>query len=41
MTTLINYLATDRVEGRNLILAYGIGLAIGIAVAVGALLALA
>jgi len=41
MTTLIDHLATDRVEGRSLVLAYAVGLAVGIAVAVGALLAVA
>ena len=41
MTTLIDHLATDRLEGRSLIVAYGVGLAVGIAFAVGALLAVA
>ena len=41
MTTLINQLATDRLEGRNLVLAYSVGLTVGIALAVGALLAVA
>jgi hypothetical protein len=41
MTTLIDHLATDRVEGRSLVLAYAVGLTIGVALAVGALLAVA
>jgi hypothetical protein len=41
MTTLIDQLATDRLEGRSLVLAYGVGLAVGIALAVGALVAVA
>jgi hypothetical protein len=41
MTTLIEQLATDRLEGRSLVLAYTVGLTVGIAFAVGALLALA
>jgi hypothetical protein len=41
MTTLIDHLATDRLEGRSLVLAYTVGLAVGIALAVGALVAVA
>jgi hypothetical protein len=39
MSTLIDHLATDRVRGGRLVLAYTIGAIFGIAVAVGALLA--
>jgi len=41
MTTLIDHLATDRLEGRSLVLAYAVGLTVGIALAVGALVAVA
>jgi len=40
MGTLIEHLATDRVAGRSLVLAYGVGLIVGVALAVGALLAI-
>lgn len=39
MSTLIEHLATDRVAGRSLVLAYGVGLIAGVALAVAALLA--
>jgi hypothetical protein len=38
MSTLIDHLATDRIRGGRLVLAYSIGAACGIAVAVLALL---
>jgi hypothetical protein len=38
MSTLIDHLATDRIRGGRLVLAYGIGAFCGIAVAVVALL---
>jgi hypothetical protein len=37
MSTLIDHLATDRIRGARLVLAYGIGAVFGIAVAVLAL----
>jgi len=40
MGTLIEHLATDRVAGRSLVLAYGVGLIVGVALGVGALLAI-
>jgi hypothetical protein len=40
MSTLIDHLATDRIAGRSLILAYGVGLIAGAGLAVAALLAL-
>jgi hypothetical protein len=39
MNTLIDHLATDRVRGRRLVLAYSIGAAFGIVLALAALLA--
>ncbi len=39
MSTLIDHLATERVAGRSLILAYSVGLLAGVAFAVAALLA--
>jgi hypothetical protein len=39
MGTLIDHLATDRLRGRKLVIAYTIGLLIGIALALVALLA--
>ena len=39
MTTLIDHLATDRIRGGRLILAYSIGAVFGIALAIVALLA--
>jgi hypothetical protein len=39
MGTLIDHLATDRIRGGRLILAYSIGAVFGIALAIGALLA--
>jgi hypothetical protein len=38
MTTLIDHLASDRIQGGRLVLAYSIGAICGIAVAVVALL---
>ena len=38
MGTLIDHLATDRLRGRKLVIAYTIGLLIGIALALVALL---
>jgi hypothetical protein len=38
MTTLIDHLATDRIGGGRLVLAYTIGIIFGIAVAAAALL---
>jgi hypothetical protein len=38
MTTLIDHLATDRIRGGRLVLAYSVGAVCGIAVAVLALL---
>ena len=38
MSTLIDHLATDRIRGGRLVLAYGVGAVCGIAVAVLALL---
>jgi hypothetical protein len=40
MTTLIDHLASDRIAGRSLLLAYSVGLLLGVGFAVGALLAL-
>jgi hypothetical protein len=40
MSTLIEHLATDRVVGRSLILAYGVGLIAGAVLAAAALVAL-
>ena len=37
MTTLIDHLATDRIRGGRLVLAYGVGAVFGILVAVLAL----
>jgi hypothetical protein len=39
MSTLIDHLATDRIRGGRLVLAYSIGAVFGIAVAIVALLA--
>ncbi len=39
MSTLIDHLATDRIRGGRLVLAYSIGAAFGIALALVALLA--
>jgi hypothetical protein len=39
MGTLFDHLATDRLRGRKLVIAYAIGLLVGIAVALVALLA--
>jgi hypothetical protein len=39
MGTLIDHLATDRLRGRKLVIAYTIGLLVGIALALVALLA--
>jgi hypothetical protein len=39
MSTLIDHLATERVVGRSLVLAYSVGLVAGIALAVAALVA--
>ena len=39
MSTLIDHLATDRIRGGRLVLAYSIGAVFGIALAVAALLA--
>jgi hypothetical protein len=39
MSTLINQLATDRIRGGRLVLAYSIGAIVGIALALFALLA--
>jgi hypothetical protein len=39
MNTLIDYLASDRIRGGWLVLAYTVGLVFGIAVAAAALLA--
>ena len=39
MSTLIEHLASDRIRGGRLILAYGIGAVFGIALAIVALLA--
>jgi hypothetical protein len=39
MSTLINQLATDRIQGGRLVLAYSIGAIVGIALALVALLA--
>jgi hypothetical protein len=39
MGTLIDHLATDRIRGGRLVLAYSIGAIFGIALAIGALLA--
>jgi hypothetical protein len=39
MTTLIDHLATDRIRGGRLVLAYSIGAIFGIALAIVALLA--
>jgi hypothetical protein len=39
MSTLIDHLATDRIRGGRLILAYSIGAVFGIALAIVALLA--
>ena len=39
MSTLIDHLATDRIRGGRLVLAYSIGAVFGIALAVVALLA--
>jgi hypothetical protein len=41
MSTLIDQLATDRIRGGRLVLAYGIGAIFGIALAVVALVAAA
>jgi hypothetical protein len=41
MSHLIEQLATDRIGGGRLVLAYGIGTLVGIAIAVAALLAAA
>jgi hypothetical protein len=41
MTTLIDHLATDRLRGATLVLAYGVGLVFGVAVAAAALIAVA
>ena len=41
MSTLIDQLATDRIRGGRLVLAYGIGAIFGIALAVVALVATA
>ena len=38
MGTLINHLATDRLRGSKLVIAYTVGLLVGIAVALVALL---
>jgi hypothetical protein len=39
MSTLIDQLATDRIKGGRLVLAYGIGAIFGIALAIAALAA--
>jgi hypothetical protein len=39
MGTLIDHLATDRIRGGRLVLAYSIGAIFGIALAIGTLLA--
>jgi hypothetical protein len=39
MSTLIDHLATERLAGRSLVLAYGAGLLAGVAFAVAALVA--
>jgi hypothetical protein len=39
MTTLIDHLATDRIRGGRLVLAYSVGAVFGIALAIVALLA--
>ena len=39
MSTLIEHLATDRIRGGRLVLAYSIGAIVGIALAIVALLA--
>jgi hypothetical protein len=41
MTTLIDHLATDRLQGGTLVLAYGVGLVFGVVVAAAALIAVA
>jgi hypothetical protein len=40
MSTLIDHLATDRIAGRSLVIAYAVGLIAGAGLAVAALLAL-
>jgi hypothetical protein len=37
MSTLIDHLATDRIRGGRLVLAYGVGVIFGIALAIAAL----
>jgi hypothetical protein len=39
MSTLIDHLATDRIRGGRLVLAYAVGLVFGVVVAAAALLA--
>ena len=39
MSTLIDHLATDRIRGGRLVLAYSIGGVVGIVIAIAALLA--
>jgi hypothetical protein len=39
MSTLIDHLATDRIRGGRLVLAYSIGAVVGIVIAIAALLA--
>jgi hypothetical protein len=39
MTTLINHLATDRIRGGRLVVAYSIGAIFGVALAIAALAA--
>jgi hypothetical protein len=39
MTTLIDHLATDRIRGGRLVLAYSVGAVFGVALAIVALLA--
>lgn len=39
MSTLIDHLATDRIRGGRLVLAYSIGAVVGIVIAIVALLA--